>query len=206
MWQDVDFDQRRIVVRSCKTEHHDGGATRTIPMFPELESLLVDAVNESPEGNPWVIWRYRQAGGNFRTQLMRIIRKAKLEPWPKLFHNLRASRESELMRQYDLATVCKWLGNSPAVAAKHYAVSVDLDGDFRRAAGIPETGAAEAQQKAQQSAAISDCQHMPYYPAGEGKTLELPGNVSGLQKWASADISTADALLPPRGVEPLSSG
>lgn len=34
-----------------------------------------------------------------------------------------------------LATVCKWIDNSPAVAAKHYATSVDLDGDFRRAAG-----------------------------------------------------------------------
>ena len=53
-----------------------------------------------------------------------------LEPWPKLFHNLRASRETELMRDYDLATVCKWIGNSPAVAAKHYAMCVDLDATF----------------------------------------------------------------------------
>ena len=45
------------------------------------------------------------------------------------------------MQEYDLATFCKWIGNSPAVSAKHYAVSVDWDGDFRRAAGIPETGA-----------------------------------------------------------------
>jgi hypothetical protein len=32
------------------------------------------------------------------------------------------------MREYDLATVCKWIGNSPAVAIKHYASSVDLSG------------------------------------------------------------------------------
>lgn len=53
------------------------------------------------------------------------------------------------MREYDLATVCRWIGNSPAVAAKHYAMSTDLDADFRRAVGL---GSPEAQQKAQQKA------------------------------------------------------
>jgi hypothetical protein len=56
--------------------------------------------------------------------MKRIIGKAKVADWPKLFHNLRASRERELMTQYRLKTVCSWLGNSPTVAAKHYAVSV----------------------------------------------------------------------------------
>jgi hypothetical protein len=58
------------------------------------------------------------------------------------------------MREYDLATVCCWIGNSPAVAARHYATCVSLDADFRRAAGLtPVPAATEAQQKAQQSAA-----------------------------------------------------
>jgi hypothetical protein len=55
------------------------------------------------------------------------------------------------MREYDLATVCKWIGNSPAVAAKHYAMCVDLDADFRRATGCEN----KAQQK---SAAVSGYQ------------------------------------------------
>jgi hypothetical protein len=83
-----------------------------------------------------VIARTRDSAVNLRTQFCRIIRRAGLEPWPKLWQNLRASRESELMREYDLATVCRWIGNSPAVAAKHYAVSVDLDADFRKATGL----------------------------------------------------------------------
>ena len=198
MWQDVDFEQRRIVVRSCKTEHHEGGATRTIPMFPELEALMVKAFNETPEGNPWVIWRYRQAGCNLRTQLERIIAKAKQEPWPKLFHNLRASRESELMREYDLATVCKWIGNSPAVAAKHYAVSVDLDDDFRRAAGIPE----QAQQKAQQSAVSSPCQRMSKGIGSGVESPEIQGKVTDLHLLASVDQTLTDTLMGHVGLEP----
>jgi hypothetical protein len=49
------------------------------------------------------------------------------------------------MREYDLSTVCRWIGNSPAVAARHYATSIDLDADFQRAAGMAPP---EVQQKA----------------------------------------------------------
>jgi hypothetical protein len=31
----VDFDNNRIRVRSPKTEHHEGGESRIIPLYPE---------------------------------------------------------------------------------------------------------------------------------------------------------------------------
>ena len=147
-WADVDFANGTIRVRSCKTEHHEGGGARTIPLFVELEPLLLAEFAALPEGcdleaTP-VISRYRDASVNLRTHFERIIKRAGVTPWPKLFHNLRASRETELMREYDLATVCKWIGNSPAVAAKHYAMCVDLDADFQRATGRAK-GAAQNQ-------------------------------------------------------------
>lgn len=64
------------------------------------------------------------------------------------------------MRQYDLATACRWLGNSPVVAAKQDATSTDLDADFRRAAGLEPT---QTQQNAQQTppdAARQDLTHL----------------------------------------------
>ncbi|MEM6260746.1 MAG: integrase, partial [Planctomycetota bacterium] len=54
------------------------------------------------------------------TQLKRILRKAGLEPWPKLFQNLRSSRETELAERFPLHVVTAWLGNSATVAQKHY--------------------------------------------------------------------------------------
>jgi hypothetical protein len=39
---------------------------------------------------------------------------------PRLFHNLRASRETELAQEYPLHVVTGWLGNTPKVALKHY--------------------------------------------------------------------------------------
>lgn len=87
----------------------------------------------------------------------------------RLFHNPRGNRESELMREYDLSTDCRWIGNSPAAAARHYATSIDLNADFRRAVG------SEAQQKAQQSAAVCEKQGMSTEPAESENALEIQG-------------------------------
>lgn len=51
-----------------------------------------------------------------------------------------ASRESELMRAYDLATIFCWIGNAPAVAAKHDAMSLGLDASPAVQAMTGDTG------------------------------------------------------------------
>ena len=151
-WGDVDWERSRMTVHSPKTEHHEGQQTRVVPIFPELRPYLLASFEEAEPGTEFVIAKHRLGCLNLRQQMQRLIKRAGVAQWPKLFHNMRASRETELMRQYDLATVCKWIGNSPAVAAKHYAVSVDLNGDFRRAIGNPD----EAQRNAQRSAVASN--------------------------------------------------
>lgn len=55
-----------------------------------------------------------------RTQFERIIACAGVELWPKLFQNLRSTRETELAESYPLHVVTAWLGNSEPVARKHY--------------------------------------------------------------------------------------
>jgi len=62
-----------------------------------------------------------------RTQFGRIIVRAGLEPWPRLFHNLRASRETELAQEYPVHVVTAWLGNTPKIAMKHYLMTTDSD-------------------------------------------------------------------------------
>jgi hypothetical protein len=84
----------------------------------------MDCFEQAGPGTEHVITAYRDTKQNLRTQFERIARRAGVAMWPKPFDNMRASRESELMREYDLATVCKWIGNSPAIAARHYATSM----------------------------------------------------------------------------------
>src|SRR5262249_44989389 len=50
-------------------------------------------------------------------------------PWPRLYHNLRASCQTEWEARFPLTSVCQWIGNSPDVAARHYLTARDADFD-----------------------------------------------------------------------------
>lgn len=194
-WGDIDWERGTIRVSVPKLAHIEKCAQRIIPLFPELREPLLKLFAEAPEGAEYVITRHRRDGANLRTQFERIIDRAGVKAWPKLFHNLRASRETELMREYDLATVCKWIGNSPAVAAQHYATSVDLDADFQRAAAKgPNDAQQKAQQRAQQSAAERGCQRETAEPADNAKTLENTGFVACGQASSTSDKTEGWAL------------
>lgn len=127
-WEDIDWDRGRMTVTSPKTEHHEGKETRVLPIFPELAPVLAAAFDAAEEVAVYFIGGHlrekalRPRGWrscNLRTQFGRIIKRAGLEAWPRLFHNLRASRETELLREHPIHVVTAWLGNSPRIALKH---------------------------------------------------------------------------------------
>jgi hypothetical protein len=89
-------------------------------MFPELLPNLLEVFGEAEPSPEYVITRYRSSNCNLRTQFERIIRKAGLVPWPKLFQNLRATRVTELLDRWREPMVCRWMGHSRLVARKHY--------------------------------------------------------------------------------------
>jgi integrase len=128
-WQDIDWAAGRLLVTSPKTEHHPGKDTRIIPLFPELRPILAEAFEAAPEGAVYVVnEKYRKAamgpsgwrGCNLRTTMQKIIRRAGLIPWPRLFHNLRSSCETQLTARFPQHVVAAWMGHSETVAVKHY--------------------------------------------------------------------------------------
>src|SRR5262249_18502923 len=132
-WADVNWGEGRMLIRSPKTEHHEGKGTRLVPIFPELRPYLEEAWEAAEPGTMHVITRCRDVNANLRTQLERIIAKAGLKPWPKLFQNLRASRATELANGFPAHVAAAWLGHSTLVANKHYWQVTDAD--FARAVG-----------------------------------------------------------------------
>jgi len=120
LWEDIDWQRMRFTVHASKTEHHDGSGIRQVPIFPELYAHLRECFEQAEPGSEHVITRYRDTNQNLRTQLCRIIKRAGLAPWPKLFQNLRSTRETELTDKHPLHVVCAWIGNSQPIAAKHY--------------------------------------------------------------------------------------
>ncbi len=133
-WNHVDWERGRLTVTSPKTEHHEGRGSRVVPLFPELRPYLDDVWDQAEKGgSPYVITRYRDTATNLRTQLTKIIRRAGLTPWPKLWQNLRATRATELVAAgWPEHKVCTWLGHTEAVARKHYWQTTD--DDYARAA------------------------------------------------------------------------
>lgn len=143
-WGDINWEKHRITVHSPKTEHHEGKASRVVPLFPELVPYLQDAFADAPEGQEFVIWRYRKSGIALRCQFVSFIKRAGIQPWCRPFHNMRSTRETELAEKYPLHVVTSWLGNSQLIAAKHYLQITDEH--FDRAAGALH-GAANALQQ-----------------------------------------------------------
>lgn len=148
-WSDIDWENQRIRVPSPKTEHHEGKASRIIPLFPELRQYLNEVWDSlGDKSAEFVINRFRDASMNLRTHLTRLMERAGVEPWGKPWQNLRISRQTELAKKYPLHVVCAWMGNSQPVAKKHYLKVTD--DDYRQAIANPasEGGAESVQSQA----------------------------------------------------------
>jgi len=126
-WNDVDWRREQFTVTCIKTARYDGRGTRIVPLFPELRPFLEMCFRARSSDAEWVISRIRNPKTNLRTQMQRILKRAGIKVWPKLFQNLRSSRESELMKIHGVEVACAWSGNTPAVATKHYLQITDQD-------------------------------------------------------------------------------
>jgi len=129
-WVDIKWDAGRFIVWSPKTAHHKDKDHRVVPLFPELRAILEKAYEVAKkEGHQYVVngcYRLTAMGpkgwknANLRTCFCKLIKRVGLTPWPRLFHNMRASRETELVAQFPIQVVTAWLGNTPTIAMQHY--------------------------------------------------------------------------------------
>ena len=68
-WVDVDWENNRLLIHSPKTEHHEGGDCRFLPLFPELRPYLLEAFEQAEAGAEYVISICRNSTANLRTQM-----------------------------------------------------------------------------------------------------------------------------------------
>jgi len=202
-WQDVDWETGRIVVTSPKTEHHIGKASRTIPLFPELREVLADAFDLAPDGAEFVVDpKFRKAAmgpagwknANLRTTFQKIVRRAGLEPWPRLFHNLRASRETELVETYPVQVVTDWLGNTPSVAMRHYLMTTDEHFESAIRGNVEATP--RVAQNAAQSGAVSPRRASQGEKPASTKPLVLQG-FAGECDYTQLPLVAEEGFEPP---------
>ena len=136
-----------------------------MPLYPELAEFLPDAFGDGR------IFPDVREDSNFGERLSNTIARAGVEQWPRLWQNLRASRQTELSAIYPATDVCAWMGNTQAVAADHYLST--LDASFARAAERGARGNAESDARTTQNPTQSASDRKRLEPTG---STELSGN------------------------------
>ncbi|MBL8964341.1 MAG: site-specific integrase [Phycisphaeraceae bacterium] len=187
-WGDIVWDKGRMTVRSPKTANHEGHAVRVVPIAPELRPILQDLFDRAEVGAEAVVPRLRDPSMNLRTQFERIIGKAGVKPWPRLFHNMRASCATDWVERFPAHVVAGWLGHSPMIAAQHYLQT--RDAHFDLAAGVGEAAANPATHT------------RPSHPTGEqgeSKNTENPAELVGCGVGCDPVVC---GKMPPEGLEP----
>jgi integrase len=162
-WEHIDWEQRLIRVPCQKTERYEGRAWRVIPIFPEIAPHLEGSWDCAEDGAEMVIARYR-SNRNLRQPFKDIVKRAGLEMWPKPFQNLRATRETELMRAHPEHVVCGWIGNTQRVAREHYLAATAED--FQKALECPTAGAPQPKPATQSTATQGPSSGPKSGPAG----------------------------------------
>ncbi len=195
-WANIDWLHGRLTVRSPKTDGHEGHAVRLVPIAPELRAILQDLFDRAEPGTEAVVPRLRSAGMNLRTGFERIITKAGVKPWPRLFHNMRASCATDWVETFPSHAVAGWLGHSPMIAATHYLQT--RDAHFNLAAGIGEGN---------QNPAANPATHTrPNASTDEHDETQNPENPAVLVGCGAVCDDTNKYLMTPWGFEPQFSG
>lgn len=130
-WDCVLWSESKIRIPSPKTAVH-GKPFRLAPLLPSVRRHLEVVFEQAQEGTIHIFHGLRERGSarmaeqgfwanvNLRQELLRMLTRAGVRPWPRLWHNLRSSAQTDLANRFPAHVVCEWLGNTQAVAREHY--------------------------------------------------------------------------------------
>ena len=120
----------------------------------------------------------------------KIIKRAGLVAWPRAWHNLRSSRQTELTETFPSHVVTAWLGNSERIAEKHYLQVLDSHFD-----------------KAVSADCMHPCMQNGDETTGKAQHTERAGNKKApdLQGLTATYVSSSIRQMGDTGFEPVTS-
>jgi integrase len=129
-WSDIQWEDGKINMPSPKTARY-GVPNRMMPLWNELRPILEELRRNAAPESIYVIEDIcnlpptkredERHSKNTATQLTRYIEAADLDVWPKVWQNIRATRENELeLEGHREFAVRAWIGHSQKVAERNY--------------------------------------------------------------------------------------
>jgi integrase len=191
-WEDIIWDKARFRIYAPKTDQ-----TRYCPIFPELLPYLRESFELAADGEEFVISkRHGMTHRGLIAQYKRILHFAAVDQYPKLFQNLRSTRQTELTRKHPAHVVCAWLGNSHKVALKHYLQVTDED--FEAAAAKVSHSPEKVSHKVPQHLQVPTRTELPRNEESPSKAEAIP---DGAVRFRSVPV----VRVGDTGVEPVTS-
>jgi hypothetical protein len=129
---------------------------------------------------------------NWRRMFTKIVKRAGVAPWPKMFQALRATRETGLASTLPLHVVTAWCGNTPTIALKHYLMTTS--DHFELAASLDVT-LEPAEEKAARNPARYTSELGGMGDRQKKEPLEIPMNSEGFQLVRSTEYPREDLNL-----------
>ena len=112
LWSDINWEEHHLTVIAEKT-----GRRRVVPIGPKLYQLLLDAFDQTGEGEKRIcpicrhgLWR------NFQV----YRKRAGLKKWKDAFKVMRRNCETDWAQEYPQYAVSAWIGHNIQVSARHY--------------------------------------------------------------------------------------
>ncbi len=131
-WADVDLSPHDpyLKITATKTEHHVDRGIRTAPILPVLRPYLEDLASivkpgvETRLSDPVFSRFVDESDAAIRSVTLKVLKRAKIQPWPNVFSNGRKSAITDLLAAgHAVADVADRVGNSPSVIWEFYAIS-----------------------------------------------------------------------------------
>ena len=178
-WTDVDLAASRIRVYAPKTKQ-----TRMVPISPALSPLLHSAFADASDPEGPVI---EVSANNRDRELRRAVKRAGVDPWPRLWQTLRQSCETEWANEFPGHVVAAWAGHSEQVSARHYLMVTPEH--FDQATTRSEMRSAHTVNEAESAGSRQNCRHPT--------VMHKSANGSNLQN-SPARIRTGDRAIMSR--------
>ena len=132
-WSDINWEEDKITIHSKRL--HTIKEKNLESFLSSLRYGLFRSSMNWQSQVTFVIVTKRSKNSNLRRRFKKIVGRAGLQPWPKLFQNMRASRATELVKDFPEHVVTAWIGRSKRIAQKHYLQVTEED--YKQASSNP---------------------------------------------------------------------